>query len=163
MKRAPQEQSTLECLESSRFSAPGFLGNDPREIEEIISADARTLASHELDRETLAGKLESIYLEAGRKLGAPVEIAPGISAAYLECRGRIPSPFPGEGTFAKSPVKVTFMDGGFFYITPLSIHLIRRHGFFQGKGSPFRIDPEIVAHILLRTQKARHDHQKNKD
>jgi hypothetical protein len=30
----------------------------------------------------------------------------------------------------------------------LSIHLIREHGFYQGRGSPFRIDPEAAKRIL---------------
>jgi hypothetical protein len=32
--------------------------------------------------------------------------------------------------------------------TPISIHLIREHGFYQGKGSLYRLDPEEVAKFL---------------
>jgi len=30
----------------------------------------------------------------------------------------------------------------------LTIHLIEEHGFYQGKGSPYRLDPSEVKRIL---------------
>ncbi|WP_157493291.1 hypothetical protein [Desulfonatronovibrio magnus] len=144
MKRSPQEQQIIKCLGPSKFSATGFMGNDPREVEEVISDDANTLEKAGLDRQMAAHILEKIFHRAASAIGDPIEIADGVTAEYIACRGKIPSPFPGEGAFAKNMVQVYMDRETFFYINSLSIHLIRKHGFFQGTGSPFRIEPEWI-------------------
>lgn len=148
MKRAPQDKTTMECLRPSKFSAPGFMGNDHRDLEEVISEDSSVLEKIGTNRQTIVQTLEAIFNAAENELGDPVTIAKDLTAEYMPCRGKIPSPFPGEGTFSKNTVKVTSgKEGVKFYITPLSIHLIKKHGFFQGKGSPFRLEPEYIARL----------------
>jgi hypothetical protein len=33
----------------------------------------------------------------------------------------------------------------------LNIHLIKEHGFFEGKGSPFRIEPSVLTKMIFTT------------
>lgn len=150
MKRSPRENQILNSLRPSGFSAQGFLGPDQRLFEEIIAADAREMQKLQVSGEYLAHTLEKIFFAAEKGMEDPVRIAGDVQARYIPCRGRIPSPFPAEGTFDKSLVEV-FTDQGktLFYINRLSIHLIRCHGFFQGKGSFFRVEPEQIA-LLAR-------------
>lgn len=141
-RRAPREAQMYSHLGPSPFSAKGFLGEDARDWEEILAEDERTLERLEVTRGQLVLALDDVYQRALRAGGDPVEAGPGSMAEGLECRGRVPSPFPGEGTFPKHQVRVFREDGPeSFIITPLALHLIERHGFFQGIGSPFRIDP----------------------
>ena len=148
MKRAPQETKVIQNLAPSKFSGVGFMGNDSRDVEEVISADARTLERLGTDSLSVAGKLQIIFDLASAELGDELKLSENLTVQYLACRGRIPSPFPGEGSFEKNMVLVQSDDKSIhFYITPLSIHLIKKHGFFQGRGSPFRIEPEIIAGI----------------
>ena len=148
MKRSPGEQKVVESLGPSRFSATGFMGNDSREVEEVIASDALTLSRLGVDQDRVAMALENVYNLARANLGDPVHITPRFHAEYMPVRGRIPSPMPGEGTFEKSLVRVWSRDGRIeFFISPLSIHLIRKHGFFQGLGSVFRIDPLVAAEL----------------
>ncbi len=136
----------MECLRPSKFSGSGFMGDDPREMEEVISDDASTLEKLGITRQDIVSSLKLIFKKAEKELGDPVTITKDLTAEYISCRGKIPSPFPGEGAFTKDMVQVTSNRGDVkFYITPLSIHLIEKHGFFQGKGSPFRIEPEYIA------------------
>lgn len=148
-RRSPADTDRHDRLAPSFFSSSGFLGTDARDWEEIIADDARALQRIGVDVQHLAQALRKAYSAAVRAMGDSVELVPGVQAACLECRGRIPSPFPGEGTFAKHQVRVVDEPGGrFFVITELGLHLIERYGFFQGRGSPFRIDPVQAAEML---------------
>jgi hypothetical protein len=149
MKPQVQPTDLGRLLGPSRFSAEGFLGSDQRRPEDIIHDDAAALARLGIDKSKLVDALRNACVAADRGLGAPVRLAGGVSAVSRDWRGRTPSPFPGEGTFAKG--ETVFSDdttGASFSISPLSLHLIDKHGFFQGKGSPYRVEPEIAARMM---------------
>ncbi|WP_045221072.1 hypothetical protein [Desulfonatronum thioautotrophicum] len=148
-RRAPLEAEMYDHLGPSRFSAQGFLGKDTREFEEILADDAQTLQGLGVSKDRLLKALRDVYDQALQAGGEPVAIRAGVVAECLECRGRVPSPFPGEGTFPKHQVRVFREDEEqSFAITPLALHLIDRHDFFQGIGSPFRIDPAQAVALL---------------
>jgi hypothetical protein len=143
-----------DLLGPSKFSAEGYLGADTRAFEEIIKEDSETLQRLCINKKTLVDVLRKTYVAAERTLGTPVEISEGVFAVHHEARGWIPSPFPEDGALPKGETVVTDKkNGGSFIITPLSIALIEKRGFFQGKGGPFRIEPEIAAKILGLTNK----------
>jgi hypothetical protein len=149
MKRSPEEKQLRERLSPSKFSGEGFLGGDDRPVDEIISADLRILEEMGVTREELVSALRKAYAEAESAFGAAVEYRPGITAVHFESRGWIPSPFRGEGRFRKGEVLVTnHRTGSTILITPLSIHLIEAHGFFQGRGARYRLDPERTVETL---------------
>jgi hypothetical protein len=148
-RRSPRETDLYQRLGPSRFSGQGFLGEDPREWEEILAADARALDELGISREQLLQALRAVYDQARDRGGDPVELGGSVQAECLECRGAIPSPFSGEGTFPKHQVVVRdSREGETFTITPLGLHLIEKHGFFQGVGSPFRINPTVAVRVL---------------
>jgi hypothetical protein len=63
--------------------------------------------------------------------------------------GRIPSPFQGDGVFEKGDIVVkNAATGEELVLTRLGLALIGKHGFFQGHGSRYRIDPERAAALL---------------
>jgi hypothetical protein len=133
-------------LGPSQFSASGYMGNDVRTLEQVISDDAQKMRELSLTKEEAAAILRTIYVKAERNLGKPIRLSENVSAVHEEARGRIPSPFSGDGTFHKGQVLVNGVDkNNRIAITPLSIHLIERFGFFQGKGSEYRIEPEAVS------------------
>jgi hypothetical protein len=136
-------------LGPSKFSAQGYLGADTREPEEIIKDDLKTLERIGIDKKKLVAALREAYSTAEKALGNPVQISDNVSAVYHEARGRIPSPFPEDGTLPKGEVIITkTKSDDSFTVTPLSIVLIEKHDFFQGKGSPYRIDPEVAVKLL---------------
>ncbi len=150
MKESPSEKELRERLGPSSFSGEGFLGNDSRPVQEIISHDLAVLESAEITADQIAELLTEVYDKAVKGFGAEVEVLPGVYGKYNESMGKIPSPFTGEGVFPKGEVTITDKkNGNEIIITPLSIHLIKSHGFFQGKGSRYRIDPEKAADILM--------------
>ncbi len=149
MKQSPGDRELHARLGPSKFSGEGFLGTDTRMVDEIIAADGRTLEYFGVDRESIAQALEKAYQQAREGLGAEVEIMPGVTAKFYESMGRIPSPFRGDGVFEKGEAVITDASSNDqIVITRLSVHLIKKYGFFQGRGSRFRIDPEKAIRIL---------------
>ncbi|MFC1669219.1 hypothetical protein ACFL20_02425 [Spirochaetota bacterium] len=150
MKKSPKDSELYDNLQPSKFTGDGFLGTDTRPVAEIIASDKRKLEELGLDNEGLSAKLDDAFIKAQEALGAEVQIKQGVSAVYYESRGRIPSPFKGEGTFEKGEVVITEINTGErIIITRLSIHLIEKHGFFQGAGSRYRLDPGKAVKLLF--------------
>lgn len=150
MKQSPSEKELIRNLSPSKFSAEGFLGSDSRPVDEIVNEDMAVLARHHVSKETLAHALTEAYDMAQKAFGADILIRAGVTAVFHESMGRVPSPFKGAGVFEKGDVVLKdLQDDHGIIITRLGIHLIGKHGFFQGKGSPYRIDP-LAAIKLLR-------------
>jgi hypothetical protein len=125
------------------------MGRDLRTVDEIIAADRRVLDEKGVAVETLAEALTHAYQKAQRALGADVSIRSGVVAVFHESMGKVPSPFKGDGVFAKGEAVIKDLASGqHIIVTQLGIALIERHHFFQGIGSRYRIDPETALHIL---------------
>lgn len=150
MKQSPEESALLDNFGPSKFSGDGFLGTDQRTPQEIVIDDALELERAGMDAAVIGRSLGVFFDRVRQAMGVPVEIMPGVTASYHESRGVIPSPFRGEGTFEKGEVAVNGLPGfGDVILTRLSIHLIERHGFFQGRGQRYRIEP-AAALMLAR-------------
>lgn len=142
MKVSPREREQIKLFGPSKFSAEGFMGDDPRTVEEIVEDDRVELVRLGTTCEELANKLAIIFMRADAAFGDPVELCSGVTATMFEARGKIPSPFRGDGVFQKGEVMV-YEEGSkaTLFITRLGINLIKKHGFFQGQGSRYRIEP----------------------
>lgn len=149
MKRSPDEEHLRMNLGPSKFSAEGFLGHDDRSLEEIVASDLRSLEELGATKGQLVHTLRDVYNKAKEAFGAEIHVAPDVTAVYYESRGRVPSPFRGDGTFEKGEVMLrNAQNSQSLLVTNLSIHLIEKHGFFQGKGTRYRIDPRIAVEMF---------------
>jgi hypothetical protein len=145
-------QIAADKLAASNFSKDGYLGTDSRTPQQIIKDDLNDMAVNGIIKKDLVIRLRYAYVMAERALGNPLTIAGTVRVVYHDARGRIPSPIPEDGTFQKGEVELTDTKTGVtMHITPLSIHLIDKYDFFQGIGSPYRIDP-VQAALLLRQE-----------
>jgi hypothetical protein len=149
MKQTPSERDAARLFEPSKFSGDGFLGTDTRPVEQIIAADRAAVDALGTTCEAIAEQLAAVYDLAERALGDPVDLRNGMVATHFESRGKSPSPFRGDGLFPKGEVVIS---GGpsnkRLRLTRLGISMIRNHGFFQGRGSPYRIEPEDAAGLF---------------
>jgi hypothetical protein len=143
------QQPLAELLIPSQFSKDGYMGNDTRSLQQIEDDDKKTLAALGLDNKKLVAELRKLYILGERALGNPVDAGKGTTVTFFEARGRIPSPFKEDGTFQKGEVElVNTAKSITIHITPLSLHLMEKYCFFQGKGSPYRVEPEQAAQLV---------------
>ena len=150
MKRTPRMQRIEELMRSSRIVAGGFLGDDPRPVEEIIEADAAELERLGTDCRTVAEQMAEIRDQAQRGLGSFVPVGEGLEAATNDSRGMLICPWGDNTRHFKTLTTLRRRDAerGLRW-SDLSIHLIGEHGFFQGRGSAFRLEPRELVQLLL--------------
>lgn len=150
MKESPQSKELDRMLRSSKLAAGGFMGNDSRSLAEIIDADTSDLSKLGYTSEQIASRMKSITRTAITGLENWVRIDDNRRAIVAEARGFSICPWPHSGRYIKRVTTVERLDSGATVRwSDLNIHLIAEHGFFEGKGSAFRIEPaELVAVIF---------------
>lgn len=146
MKESPQSQNLEKLLRSSKLVAGGFMGDDPRSVYEIIDADMTELSRLCFTKEQVAERMQQITDIAISCLGTWVKVDEQRQAKIDEAKGWLICPWPHPGKFAKRITTVRFTKGDLksnvsIRWSDLNIHLIGEHGFFEGKGSDFRIEP----------------------
>lgn len=152
MKSPPNTAELEKALRASKLVAAGFFGNDRRPLEEIVESDAATLLALNATVHELADRMRHITRLAERGLGTDVTVDNELEARAIEVRGRVPCPWPHPGTFRKTVVEMRRTSTGeTIRWSALSLHMIEAHGFFQGRGSEFRLDPAtLVRSIFFR-------------
>jgi len=128
----------------------GFLGNDTRYLNDIIATDKETLDKLEITQEDIAERMDHFTQKAFESYDEAIIIDDKFEIEYRSVRGRVICPFPEPGSYPKGFIKLTNLENSITVNwTPLNIHLIKKHGFFEGKGSPSRLEPEILAKALF--------------
>ena len=143
MKQTPQEKHIYENFLPGKITKEGFLGDDARHIHDIIEEDLHTLTRMGITQDQIADRLQ-YFIEEGKKgLETPVTVDHFVTHVIWR-RGMLPSPFGDpKRLYHKivATVKNTTQNKELRY-TQLNVHMIRDHGFFEGEGGLFRIDPE---------------------
>ena len=149
MKKSPEESKLRERLKPSIFSGGGFLGDDTRELEEIINEDLNKLEEHSVEKTELVELLKKAYNNVKQGYQQKVKLTENLEGEFFEAKGHIPSPFRGDGVFEKGEARIQHQESGkTIIITALSINLIEKHDFFQGQGSRYRIEPVETYNML---------------
>jgi hypothetical protein len=148
VKTNPAESAIRERMSAGALSLEGFLGSDSRTIEEIIAEDAAKLEAAGASRVELGAFLQKIHEAADAGLETEVSLFDGrLTVQMHEGMGRIPCPFACGKVCHKGIIHVR-CDKEELLLTPLQIHMIAEHGFFQGKGSPFRLEPTVLVKMM---------------
>ena len=150
MKESPQNKKLEEILRSSKLVAGGFMGDVKRSVHTIIDSDMGTLSKSGYTAEQVAGRMRQITSMAISGLGTWVEIDKQLRARVDEAKGSQPCPWPHPGRFAKRVTTLKNIEAGKSIAwSDLNIHLIGEHGFFEGRGSHFRIEPESLIGVIF--------------
>lgn len=151
MKMSPQDKKLDEMLRSSALVAGGFMGDDQRSVFEVIEADAATLRERGVNAAMLAQRMRELTETAKQGLGTWVDADGGAMRVMSEeYKGILVCPWGHTGHFdkriiiAERPATAQTLSW-----TDLNVHLIEAHGFFEGKGSAFRVEPEQAVRILI--------------
>lgn len=151
MKQTPKLDRIQRLMQPGVISKEGFLGNDTRKLADIIEDDQRLVASLGLTHEMIADVMEEIT-DAGREtFGSPKMVGKFLKVTVEGSMGKIASPF--GGLYNKENITVLNIETNESITwTTLNIHMIRDHGFYQGKGSCYRIEPKNIAKIFKLKQ-----------
>ena len=149
-KKSPQLQRLEEILRSSKLVYRGFMGIDTRSVLDVIDADLAELSRLDITAERIAARMQEITDIAKDGLGNWIKIDETRQAMTEEAKGTLVCPWPHPGKFAKRVTTVKLNKSGQTICwADLNIHLISEHGFFEGRGSAFRIDPEKLIRVIF--------------
>ncbi|MGB4586725.1 MAG: hypothetical protein WBH66_06745 [Rectinemataceae bacterium] len=155
MKQKPVDSEAFGRMGAGTITALGFLGDDIRPLEAIIAEDEAEFARLGMDFEAAAEALEKLKTAGERGLGEPITVG-RLLVQTGDARGMLPCPW-GDGIFHKNAVSVRAADQAIescvegedmLVFSDISIHLLRVHHFCQGRGSPFRLEPDLLARFL---------------
>lgn len=149
MKENPADQTTRDRLEPGQLSIAGFLGDDNRPIADIIAADTGEVEAAGFTARQLGNFLENLHRTGDAGWEGRVPAFNGkVTVRSDETLGQIPCPFACGINCHKAEVAVKDPDDNdLLRFTPLAAHLIAEHGFFEGKGSPHRIEPKTLIEL----------------
>lgn len=119
----------------------GFLGTDDRKLADIMAEDALCLSRAGVAAGMLADRLEALSRAGANLMEEEVRIEDRFLVKVRDDRGVLPCPW-GDGRFEKGDTEVldTRTQHRFRW-NPLTLHMVRSHGFFSGRGSEFRLEP----------------------
>jgi hypothetical protein len=147
MKMSPELRQTQEKMKPGKITSDGFLGDDTRQLVDIIQTDEEKAASLDLDWTLVSEKLKGFLEEGKNGLGNPITIDNTWVITVHEARGHLPCPF-GDGLYRKHTASVEHIPTKTcFHFSELSLHLLSVHHFLQGQNSPFRIEPGILKKV----------------
>ncbi len=149
MKQTVQMQKAQEQMAPGIITRDGFLGEDRRPLVDILLADEEAVKALDLDHQAVAARMIELRDAGMAGLGEFVDVAPHFEVRVDSVRGRLPCPFGDPGMFPKTSVTVrNRRTAREITFTDLHIHLVLAHGFYEGRGSPFRLEPKDLAEVL---------------
>lgn len=150
LKRPPDVQKLEEVMRSSKLVMGGFLGPDKRALYDIIEEDISALGRLGYSAEDVATRMRQLTDMGAQGLGTPVTVEGRFEVTVEEHKGLNVCPWPHGGGIRKRITTVRKLDSGkLLRWTDLGIHMIRHHGFFEGRGSLYRLEPRELAESLF--------------
>lgn len=149
MKQSPRLQTIQDNMQPGSISAEGFLGDDSRNLADIISSDQAAVNKLNITHAQIADKMQQLT-DAGKPgLGRPERVEEIYDITVEDYRGMIPCPFQDSSKSDKrNTCALNIKTGEKYCWTDLSIHMIREHGFYEGRGSAYRLEPQMLAEFL---------------
>ena len=149
MKMTPELVRAAEKMQPGKTSRSGFFGDDERDLATIINDQQALCRRLGVSWEAIGDAMERLAKKAICGFGCTMNIEDKWEVIADENRGKVSCPFPHPGMFQKTVYTVTNLKTTrSARFTELSIHLIKAHGFFQGKGAPFYNSPGKLVEIL---------------
>lgn len=149
MKQQPEMVKAQYNMKPGVITIQGFLGNDSRDLIQIIDEDNSLIEELNISCAQIADKMEYFREQGKRGLGEFIEVEPHFAVKVDSVRGKLRCPFTDPGLIPKTNITVKNLEkNSEITYTDMNIHCIRKHGFFEGKGSFFRISPEFIIETL---------------
>ncbi len=152
MKMSPEFTKAQQNMQPGVITSNGFLGDDHRNVVEIVEADEEHFAALGIDFDEIAERLRFLMNEGRKGLGEPITVSDRWIVTVYEARGHLASPFE-DGVFRKVNAQIEWAPDGnasgkTILVSDLSLHLLEHYHFLQGRGSPFRLEPPDLKEVL---------------
>jgi hypothetical protein len=148
MKPNPKYKKVYLNMQNGEISKEGFLGNDKRELNEIIEDDEKLIQSLNINIDEIVDKMEELKTASIKGLGDPVIVDNKWQVKIDEVKGYLACPFE-DGIYRKHNINIKNLNTNKeINFSDMSLHLIKKHHFFQGKGSFYRLEPKQLKEIL---------------
>ena len=149
MKQSPEFDRIQEQMKPGVIALDGFLGDDKRKLVDIIASDNMRVRKLNRTHADIATKMIHFKEKGIAGLGEFITLDDHFEVKVESVRGLLPSPFGGPGMYGKINTTVVNkkLNRQVVY-TDLHIHFIADHAFYEGKGSPFRLEPTDLIEIL---------------
>ena len=149
MKQTVEFDKIQQQMQKGVITLNGFLGDDKRKLVDILESDNLTVKNLRRTHEAIADRMEYFRKRGTEGLGEFITVDENFEVKVETVRGMLPSPFGGKGMYGKAntTVRNKKLDKSVVF-TDLHIHFIGDHGFYEGKGSPFRLEPEELIAVL---------------
>ncbi|MHC4554776.1 MAG: hypothetical protein ACYSUS_05695 [Planctomycetota bacterium] len=130
------------------------MGTDPRHPIEIIEKDIVELERLGVTAGQVAARMTELTELAKPRLGSWIDCETRkLRVKSEDFKGALVCPWPHPGTFDKRITTVEHLETvKQISWTDLNIHMIAEHGFFEGKGAFFRIEPAEIISILFEQE-----------
>jgi hypothetical protein len=151
MKQTADMQVIQEKMQPGKLTAEGFLGSDTRNLNAILLADQEAVNRMGTTHAEIADKMQSITDIGACMTEALIPMDQTFAVQVDEYMGAIPCPFSDHFNAAKrNTLLKNLTTGAAVHWTDLSMHMIREHGFYEGIGAYFRLDPEYLVPFLKK-------------
>ena len=152
MKMTEELKKAQANMQAGVIAVEGFLGQDSRLLVDIIQHDEEEFRKLDLDWDAAAARLRALLKAGSDGLGEPITVEARWLIRVDETRGTLPSPWE-DGIFHKVNAEVELLEQGKptgkkLLYNELCLHLLEKHHFLQGKGSPFRMEPALIKAVL---------------
>ncbi len=149
MKQTPQMNEIQKRMRPGAITLSGFIGKDERNLIDIITADDALVRRLGFTHDKIANGMMAMRDAGIRGLGDFINVPPHFEVRVDSVRGKLPCPFGDPGIFPKTNITVkNTVKNKEITFTDLNIHMILAHGFYQGKDSLFRLEPEELVDVL---------------
>ncbi len=148
MKMSPNMKKAQENMAPGVITADGFLGDDSRPLQDMIVEAEELMRHNKIDFDDVAQIMKDLMEEGRNGLGEPITVDGKWIVQTTEARGHLPCPFEDGIQRKITTVIRNIRLGESIMVSTLSLHLLQKHHFLEGKGSPFRLEPELVKRVL---------------
>jgi hypothetical protein len=149
MKQTVQLRKIQEKMAPGIITRDGFLGEDARALVDILTTDDAEAIRLGLSHVDIAARMIELRDAGAAGLGEPLDVPPHFEVRVDSVRGKLPCPFGDPGIFPKTNTTVRNVRlGRQIVYTDLHIHMIGSHGFYEGRGFPFRLEPRDLVEVL---------------
>ncbi len=149
MKESPELHAVEQRMQPGSITRDGFLGDETRPLGQILEEDAEQVRRLGLTHGQIARRMEHFTEEGRGGLGTTVVVDEDYEVRVETVRGMLPCPWGHAGVYPKVNVWLkNRANGEELMWTALNIHMIGEHGFYEGRGGGFRIDPARAKRAL---------------